>query len=186
MSGLYSDSIQLKANAEAAEFFCPNTLRSRTQALFDSLLKLIAGQNEDKVALLLVSLSHKGKLLDRQQSLAVRQVLTARISRVLETHFSSISMLDESTLAVVFLTKNMRNERTLLSHAHNIVSVCSVEINAFQGTMSLEVKGGLSTPQWGSGKISSLVPFSRLALSKASPYDVQRYVGSGVKARRAF
>lgn len=165
------------------ESFQSAVLGSRTRIMFEGLLRLITGQHGDKVALLLISLSSRGQLLNLNQSNATKKILIAGVAKSLREDFSSISMLDESTIAVILATGDLSAQHSLLSKANTVVRTCCRSVMTMQGLIDIEAKGGLSTPIWRGGDISSLVPFSRLALNRAELFKVYYYASEKVWSR---
>ena len=146
--------------------------------LLDRRVRFMARRFDNRVALLLVSLSSNGKLINHEQSEMIKDSLIAKVEEVTADEVTSVMMVNDSTIAIVIA--DITAAHKLKSLVNRIVQSCSVfyEVNGEQ--VCIEPKGGLSTPLLPNVEVSSLIPFSRLALTQAEVFKVAYYPDSEI------
>ena len=141
--------------------------------LLDRRVRFMARRFDNRVALLLLSLGCEGKPLTKQQSNQLKDGVFAKIEQLLEGRTSSIMMLDETTVAIVI--PNMELDHNLKTLVNKIIRDCSVIEDNLGQSVYLDTRGGLSTPLLQSVEVSSLIPFSQMALTRAPKFAVVYY-----------
>jgi hypothetical protein len=141
--------------------------------ILDRRTQLMAKNFNNQVALLLVNFDQRQAAMSSEDRDQLDAVMMNRIQDVMPNKKHSIMRLDDRTYAV--LMAGEANIAKFQSIANQILRICATPIHFNTKSFDFCVKGGLSTPISPKTQASSLISFSRYALTLAKDYQVAIY-----------